>query len=848
MTILQRNPHCTDCRLHADADYVCLIGKGPITCDAMIVGEAPGRREDDSGVAFVGASGQLLERTLEKFGIKRKNIYITNAVHCRPPGNRTPTKGEIKKCKRWLDLEIAAVKPKFILILGNTPLLSLTGSPGIKKRRGRPWYDKETGITYLPAYHPAYILRTPELESVFERDIQLFSEIIKRGEIPREKFLNYKLIMEERDFDELLDNLSGTVSFDIEGTCLYPWSRRTPKFPESVDARINLLGWGTRNHQFSLPTEHPESPWLRKPDTLQKWLDRIDQKMRDCYVVMHNGKFDALWVWVHCGYRWFPDFDTMLAHYMIDENSRHGLKELAMKYCGAPDWDVDKDTKTTGSLEEMALYHAHDLYYTRRLRFILGEKFDEDPDVKRVFENLMMPCSRLFTEIEYDGVCIDVTKMDEAEKVLRKMLKEAEEELEGFNDGSVENWGSPQQLARLLFDNLKIPIVEKTKTGKASTSESVINRIDHPIGSALLKFRGARQQLSFFIEGWKPFLVKQGPNYFLHPSFKLHGTVTGRPSCENPNLQQVPRDERIRQLVTAPDGWVLCEFDLSQIELRIIAEISGEPTLIDVFVTGKDAHWMTALREIERGGGMKDVVLDTARTWKQDKKISYAEAIEILHEMGPDAASDIEPAWKELRKKAKAVNFGYVYGMWWRKFKKYAKDNYGIDVTDEQAMESRRFFFDTYQLESWHKRQKRYARQNGYVKTLTQRKRRLPDAMSPDDTPFRREAERQAINSPVQGFAAELNLMCALQLREEYDRDIIRICGTIHDAILFWCRPQRVKEVAERLLKICERPKMFDIFEIDFTVPIAGEIKVGPWSKGVKLEKWLKENVGKRRT
>lgn len=842
---LQRNPGCTACRLHEEAEYVCLLGKGPIPCEAMIVGEAPGRREDDSGVAFVGKSGQLLEETLEKFSIKRRKIYITNAVHCRPPGNRTPTKGEIKKCKPWLEAEIAAVKPKFILILGNTPLLSLTGKPGIRARRGRP-FDQD-GVIYLPTYHPAYILRTPELMDVFERDIHLFSEILQRGEIPREEQLDYKIVSTEEDMEELIDALEGTVSYDLETTCLYPWARETPKIEKSVDAKINLMGWGTRDRQYILPVEHPESSWLSKSAALGKYLDRIDQKMQECYVVMQNGKFDALWTWVHYGYQWFPDFDTMLAHYLLDENSRHGLKELAMRYCGAPDWDVGKDTKTRGPLSEMALYHAHDLYYTRKLRFILGKKMEEEDGIKRLFEELAMPCSRLFTEIEYDGVCIDVTKMDEAEKVLKKMLAEAEKELEEYNDGSVDNWGSPKQLGKLLFERLKLPVIERTEAGNASTSESVINRIDHPIGSALLKFRGARQQLSFFIEGWKPYLVKVGRNWFLHPSFKLHGTKTGRPSCENPNLQQVPRDERIRQLVKAPEDWVLVEFDLSQIELRIIAEISGEPTLREVFITGQDAHWLTAIREIERGGGLKDIVLETARTAKQDKSLTYSESIEALYEIGPDVAADIDPAWKEHRKKAKAVNFGYVYGMWWKKFKKYAKDNYGIDVTDRQAQDSRKYFFQTYQLESWHKRQKRYARINGYTHTLTQRKRRLPEAQSPDDTPARREAERQAINSPVQGFAAELNLMCALQLRKEYDRDKVRICGTIHDAILFWCRPQWIREVAERLLKICERPDLFDTFEIEFSVPITGEIKIGPWSKGVKLEKWLKENVGNRR-
>src|SRR5215207_3465697 len=123
-----RNPNCTLCKLHKTAEFVCLIGQGPTPCNVMIVGEAPGRREDDSGKAFVGQSGKLLERHLETVGFRREDVFISNAVHCRPPSNRAPSKSEIKICQRYLLDEIAVVKPKFILTLGNTPLISLTGS------------------------------------------------------------------------------------------------------------------------------------------------------------------------------------------------------------------------------------------------------------------------------------------------------------------------------------------------------------------------------------------------------------------------------------------------------------------------------------------------------------------------------------------------------------------------------------------------------------------------------------------------------------------------------------------------------------------------------------------------
>jgi DNA polymerase-1 len=818
----------------------------------MIIGEAPGRNEDEGGKPFIGKAGQLLTDLLEAYGIGRRRVYITNAVHCRPPDNRTPTKSEIKKCKVWLDKEIAKVKPKFVLLLGNTPLMSITGAAGITSRRGRPF--ERDGIIYLPTFHPAFALRDPAQLHFIENDIRLLCEIIKAGEIPREGKLRPHLVKTMADFEQMLDALTGTVSFDIETTCLYPWQKKELKTvkgkPTYIDApaKITMIGFGTNAGEWSLPLHHDGSPF--SDDTLDDMIHRVDQRLRENEVelVAHNGKFDCLWVWVHYGVRWHEllVFDTMLAHYALDENTRHGLKDLAMRFCGAPDWDIDKDGKRGNtSIEKLAMYHAHDLYYTLELRRVFRKMLRREPETRRVFELILMPCSRMFTEVEYYGIYIDHTKFDEAEAVLRQLKHDAEQELKQWGD---INWGSTKQLSKLLYEDLKIPVVEKTDAGNPSCSESALNQIDHPCVGALLRYRAAKQQLSFFIDGWKPFIhwrrIRGEDHAFLHPSFKLHGTVTGRLSCEHPNLQQVPRDPRIRTLITAPPGWTLIECDLSQIELRIAAELAGERRMLWAFNNDVDVHWLTAINEIERGAALKDLVLDTARTWKQDKSLNYAKSIEALLEMGPDTAAEINKEWKEYRKKAKAINFGYLYGMWWKKFKIYARDNYGVSVTDEQAQASREAFFSSYaDYTQWHTKQRNFARRNGYVRSLSGRKRRLPNALLMEDTPQRREAERQAINSPVQSFANEINLMSALQLREEYGPDKVRIVGTVHDAILAMVKTELVPEVMGRLLTIMTRPRLFDEFDIKLKVPVLADGKVGPWGAGVSLEKWEKQNA-----
>lgn len=843
-----RSEDCTRCKLHLTCNTVGLMGVGPKQADVMIIGEAPGKQEDLGGEPFIGKAGQLLTGILEECGFDRDEVYITNAVHCRPPDNRSPSKSEIKHCRHWLGVEIARVRPKFVLLLGNTPLMAITDKAGITQRRGRPF--EQDGIIYVPTFHPAFALRDPTQETFIRQDVELLAQIVKAGEIPREDNLNPILVTTMAKFEEMLGSLRGRISFDIETTCLYPWQQYELKTvkgkPTKIDApaKITMIGFGTRDGEYSIPTS------MFNDETLDLMIHRIDEALEenDVELVMHNGKFDCLWVMVHYGVHWYKRlvFDTMLAHYILDENSRHGLKELAMKYCGAPDWDIDRDEKRGNTTpQKLGMYHAHDLYYTLQLSRVFMKMLRKDTEVKRVFDKVLMPCARMFTEIEYHGLYIDHTKFDEAEEVLRKMKAEAEEELKQF--GNI-NWGSPAQLSKLLYEDLKIKPMAFTKTGAPSCSESALNQIDHPCVGALIRYRGAKQQLSFFIEGWKPFLhwrrINGEQQAYLHPSFKLHGTVTGRLSCEHPNLQQVPRDPRIRTLITAPPGWTLIECDLSQIELRVAAELANERTMLYAFAHDIDVHWLTAIREIERGAGLKDLVLDTARTWKQDKSLTYSEAIEVLLEMGPDAAAEINPVWKEFRKKAKAINFGYLYGMWWKKFKLYARDNYGVEVTDDQAQESRIAFFDNYSdFPNWHTRQRNYARRNGYVKSLAGRKRRLPNAQLNEDTPSRREAERQAINSPVQSFANEINLMAALQLHDEFGTDVVRICGTVHDAILARVRTERVPEVMHRLLQIMTRPKLFSDFDIELKVPVLADGKVGPWGAGISLEKWEKLNA-----
>lgn len=828
-----------------------------------VVGESPGINARAQQIFF----DAMEEAGFDPYRIDKDWLDVLPDA---PPEGKNVTKTMIRNATPLIRKRVAKKDPQFLVLLGNSPCQAILDQTGINKLRGKP--IEHEGRIVIPMLHPNSALYDEKYLDTIKQDIQRLRDCVEFGGIPEERELDYHVVDTWDKVKLMLKDLRGKVAIDGEMTRLYPFFTQLDELVKSGRATKQALAdhkkthsgnlpdivsiqFGCRKRQWVLPMKQA-GVW--SDEKLDKIIKLVTRKLKDCFCIYHNGKFDALWMLVHHGVKWRVDFDTMLAHYLLDENDRHGLKYLAQKYLGAPDWDIDGKDKQTWSPKN-AKYAAHDVFYTRKLYFTLKRELNDDHDVKQVFEYVLMPCVQMFIEAEHRGVYIELEQMDDAEAYLREELEKAEKNLEQWaskaelvdkKTGKI-NWGSTKQLGDLLFRVLKIkPQKEwQTKTGY-STSESVLNQIDHPMVGDLLKFRAHKQQLSFFIDGWKPYLDLNGR---LHPSFKLHGTVTGRLSCENPNLQQVPRDPRIRSLISAQPGWSLMEADLSQIELRLAADAADEHNLLAVFHSGGDPHWQTAIREIERGAGYRKEVIKTAKL-HSGTKMNYSDAIEYILKMGGDeAVATVESwaetkqleafmDWKETRKKAKAINFGYLYGMWWKKFKIYARDNYGVTVTDEEAQASREAFFELYPaFEAWHDKQRRFAQVNGYVRSLSGRKRRLPAASSGRDTPERREAQRQAINSPIQSFANELNLMAALQMRKEFKRSWFRLVGTVHDAVLVEVRNDKVEYVYNRILEIMSQPELLQTFDIELNVPIEAEAKIGAWSKGKGLKKWLEE-------
>lgn len=805
-----RDKHCELCPLHESADHVCLMGDGSKQARLMIVGEAPGAREDDEHRAFVGPAGQLLDDLLREAGLKRKDFYITNAAKCRPPDNRQPTRQELKICAAtYFTAELRKVRPDFVLLLGNAALQACLGKSGITKHRGQTY--EAGGITYFPTFHPAAVLRNPRYGPDVRADLRRFARLA-RGEA-REASHSTKVSV-VRTWGQLewlckkLDTLDH-VAFDFE-TQQRENLREVGSREWEPDSKIVCLGLSYQpGTAVVVPIDHRSGLWDDPRAVLRRLKPHLERPTLK--LIAHNGKYDARWG-AAFGLRLKLTFDTMLAGHLLDENRSKSLENLAGVEFGMDPWDIasefDKGHMFDIPLKRLAQYCGQDCDWTLRLYYRMKQQLKERPRLARVFVKIMMPVSNVLTKAEYRGIYLDRKRVmkirkkiyrerDKAElKMRRKVPQYARDRI---------NFNSHPQVAHWLFTDLGLPILEQTPKGAPCSNEDVLKRLSHKHKAPrlLLEWRGWTKKQQF-IDSW---LMHADERSRIHTTFKPYGTVTGRLSSEKPNLQQVPREGTMRTCFGAPPAWRFLEADFSQIELRLAAMVAPEPALLRIFHTGGDPHLTTA-------SGL-------ARLTPED----------VL-------ASD-KTGRTEHRKKAKGVNFGFLYGMGEGHFIEYARTNYDFEPTEAEAHEYRETFFRLYPgLIPWHNRQKRLANRYGYVTSPLGRVRHLVDIRS-GDRAVRAEAERQAINAPIQCTASDMALVALTRLDALLDPRIAFPVGTVHDSLGFQVREDHVDEVAAVVRETMEDVDiLYRWFGAEITVPIEVEIKAGQyWGAGDVIPK-----------
>jgi DNA polymerase I len=486
-------------------------------------------------------------------------------------------------------------------------------------------------------------------------------------------------------------------------------------------------------------------------------------------------------------------FDTMLAHYVIEPEGKRGMDLLSAKYLGYEPVHIEeligKKGKTQGTMRDVPLdkiteYAAEDADITLQLKNIFTPLLKEK-DVEKVFNEVEVPLVKVLADMEYEGVKIDTGFLNDYSKELEKDAKTAEENV--YKQAGVRfNLASPKQLGEVLFDKLQLdPSAKKTKTGQYQTGEDVLLKLaakGNPIVDDILTFRELTKLKSTYVDAL-PQLINRKTGR-VHTTYGQAVAVTGRLASNNPNLQNIPvrtdRGKEIRKAFIPRDSdHILLSADYSQIELRIVAAISGDLNMCDAFRKGTDIHTATAARVYS--------ILD----------------------------SDVT---KEMRYKAKSVNFGIIYGQGAFGL----ADNLGISRTEAKEI------IDNYKkqfpgIQQYMDSMINFAREHGYVQTLMGRKRWLRDINSSNFT-VRGFAERNAINSPIQGTAAD---MIKLAMQKVYAamakaKMKSKMIMQVHDELVFDTVKSEVKELKPLIV---ENMQMAMVLPND--VPIIAECGEG---------------------
>ena len=482
-------------------------------------------------------------------------------------------------------------------------------------------------------------------------------------------------------------------------------------------------------------------------------------------------------------------YDTLLESYVLEAHRQHSLSSLAERHLGRKGLDYEdlcgKGAKqipfSQVDIERAALYSGEDSEMTLQVHQVLYPRLAAIPGMKFVYENIEMPTSEVLGRVERHGVLIDSARLGEQSRMLAERMLALENEAYEIA-GQPFNLGSPKQIGEILFGKLGLPVVKKTASGAPSTDESVLEKLalDYPLPAKLLEHRGLAKLKGTYTDKL-PLMVNPDTGR-VHTHYAQAVAITGRLSSNDPNLQNIPirtpEGRRVREAFVAPPGHVIVSADYSQIELRLMAHISQDPGLLRAFTDGMDVHRATA-----------------------------AEVFNL-------AAEEVT---SEQRRYAKTINFGLIYGM----------GAFGLASSLGIEQKAARDYIDRYfarfaGVKRYMDETKARAAETGYVETLFGRRIELPEIRG-GNGPLRAGAERQAINAPMQGTAADLIKLAMLAVQKALDDQGkgTRMVMQVHDELVFEVPEAEVEWARVEIPKL-----MADVAQL--SVPLIAEVGVGP--------------------
>lgn len=849
----------------------------------LVITEPPEEDAYDSGLALTPSERRFFKSIVESYGMDFADFAFLPC--CAPMGEDVVGDKDqtahlnADQAEFWRKLR--SCTPRMILPMGRHALRQITGRAAqIGKARGHLNQIENIHVPVLPLSGIRQCLWFPENIPVFISDLNL-AAILAENDFDPESIgtanlgnTDYRYV---DDLSEIMDPMPKFIAVDTETTGL-KWTdpsvrvltvQVTPRPGVSlvcpVDPRAHMAVWPDMDAR-----------------TRGRRLIRLKQQLKTLLEservgkILSNGKFDfhqcreSLGIKIK-GWR----FETQQLAFLVDENMQNkGLDEGTRRWVPqlaayADDFNATVDKgNMLGLLREdpdkFLRYAGGDTDASYRLGSTLAKLGYEDEQQWNLYKFIQLPALQAFADrIEPHGLLVDREKLAQLQVQIEAETAETHNRVlsqlsptlrrKHLKDGL--RLSRPALVSDALFskDGLNIEPIVFTKGTKhkspeervASTSakQHLIYFAHEPLVEGIMRWGKLEKMRTTYVgrahdeekggpTGFWKHLVRRGDNYWIHPSFFLHRTVTGRSSSSEPNAQNFPKRgdlaKSFRSVFIAPPGWKLIEADLSQAEIRIAASEAGEREMIRLYNEGVDIHANTGsaitgndIARVLANKKSQDLLLDVANEWPGSG--------DFLRKMTGEArrTATVADYIAQIRYQAKAVNFGFLYGMQWRGFKTYAKLDYGIDYSDEDAQGIRSNFFQTYpDLIPWHQRVERFVYEHGYVRSLHGAIRHLPSIYSVKRS-IQAEAVRQAINSPVQRFASDLGIMALWRLCRDAPADLVRPVAFIHDAVLAYVREDYAEEGAGAIRWYMENPPLEDWFGMSLPLPIVADASIG---------------------
>ena len=678
-----------------------------------------------------------------------------------------------KLTKKDVDLDIDLDLYDYVILVGAEAAKEYAKISSVTTMAGQLVSGKFIAIS-----NPAMLHFKPEGKPDFQRACDKIHKYIKGELTDIAKKGDFKGIIdvdEARAFlEEILQNAQGYMATDTETTCLYP--------RDGYVLGISLTYKPGHGRYISSDAFDEENTRL-----LQEIYSRFT-------IIFHNMKFDYKMLAYHFGFTFDRKavHDTMVLHYVLDENDMHGLKHLAIKYTSYGDYDselesfkkeycgthgisVDDFTYDLIPFEILATYAAIDTAVTYELFMKFWPIVQKNDKLLWVYNNLLIKGTLFLMDMEEVGIPIDADRMRQADDFLSRWIEEAKKDIYSFEEvhkfeadnGIIFNPNSVQQLRKVLFDYVGLEHTGKrTATGAISTDAEVLEELSehHGLPKAILNVRKLSKMKNTYISKILPELDKDSR---IRTNFNLIFTTSGRLSSSGKfNAQQIPRDDPIiKACIKAPEGYKIVSQDLTTAEMYYAAVLSGDKNLQQVFISGGDFHSTIAKMVF-------DLVCDVA---------------------------DVKNLFGAMRQSAKAISFGILYGSGPQKVSdtvsKSTGEYYGVDRAKEDI---KAYFTKFSKLKNWLKTREDFIRANGFTYSFFGRKRRLPNVFSSDKGIAAHEV-RSGINSEVQSIASDMNLLAAMDTADELAAKGLdaRIFMLVHDSIVAIVKDEHVEQYCE---------------------------------------------------